>query len=116
MGKWCETTKRYLSDFDLLRQELEKENPDKKEIGSIIFKIETDHEELEGEVEELEYEMGDLKREISGLEDEVDWYQRKDQPTSSPSIIDHHFKKEIFSKLSEKYQWWELEEKLKDLL
>ena len=116
MGKWCETTKRYLSDFDLLRQELEKENLDKKEIRSLILKIESDYQEIEEEVEELEYEMRDLEREKSALEEEVDWYQRKDQPTSSPSILDHHFKKEIFSKLSEKYQWWELEEKLKDLL
>jgi cell division septum initiation protein DivIVA len=78
MGKWCPERKIYLSDFDLLKEELAKESPDKKEVNDLIWHIEYDFQQLEGDNEDLEDEISDLKKDVNSLQDEVDWYNRKD--------------------------------------
>lgn len=116
MGKWCETRKKYLSNFDLLRDEINKESLDKKEINSLMFKIETSYQEKEDEIDNLEDNIYDLERNISSLEDEIDWFNKRESNLDNPSILDSYFKRKIFENLNKKYTWFELEEKLKDLI
>jgi len=116
MGKWCDVRKKYISDFDLIGEELDKETPDLKEIRSLLFRIETDYQELEEENSEQEDEIYELKREVSHLEEEVEWFNRRDSQSEKPSMLDSHFKRSIFEKLDRKYTWWQLEEKLKDFI
>ena len=113
MGKWCPNRKKYFSDFELIDEELDKENIDKKEIKSLIFQIECDYQDLEEEVDDLEEEVSTLKRDVDALKNEVDWYVRKDNPSVNPSLLDSYFKKDIFKILNEKYTWYQLEELLK---
>ena len=114
MGRWCEERKIYLSDFDLLKEELAKESFDKKEVNSLLFNIECDFKQLEGDNEDLEDEISDLKKDVDVLQDEVDWYSRKDNPSVQPSMLDNYFKNEIFKQLNEKYTWYQLEDILKN--
>ena len=51
---------------------------------------------------------------MNSLQDEVDWYNRKDNPSVQPSMLDSCFKKDIFKVLNDKYTWYQLEEILKN--
>ena len=112
--RWCSERKIYLSDFDLLKEELAKESPDKKEVNDLIWHIEHDFQQLESDNEDLEDEISDLKKDVNSLQDEVDWYNRKDNPSVQPSMLDSCFKKDIFKVLNDKYTWYQLEEILKN--
>ena len=114
MRNWCPERKIYLSDFDLLKEELTKESPDKKEVNDLIWHIEHDFQQLESDNEDLEDEISDLKKDVNSLQDEVDWYNRKDNPSVQPSMLDSYFKKDIFKVLNDKYTWYQLEEILKN--
>jgi len=112
--RWCSERKIYLSDFDLLKEELAKESFDKKEVNDLIWHIEHDFQQLESDNEDLEDEISDLKKDVNSLQDEVDWYNRKDNPSVQPSMLDSYFKKDIFKVLNDKYTWYQLEEILKN--
>lgn len=115
MGEWCTQRKKYFSDFELVSEELDKEVIDKKRIKSLLFRIECDYQELEQTNDDLEDEVSDLKKEVRNLEDEVEWFNKRDNSSISPSMLDTYFKQKIFKELNEKYTWWELEEKLKSI-
>ena len=102
----------YKDDFELLKDEIMKDDIDKKQCCKLLTSIMFDNNEMESEISDLEDELYEVKREIRDLESQVDLLE-KGNSTSKPSTLDIYFKNKIFSELSEKYTWYQLEDLLK---
>ncbi len=96
------------NDFEFLKEEISKETIDKKKCNQLIYSIEYDFDEQEEKISDLESNIIDLEEEISNLE--------KSNELNNQSMLDNYFKDKLFTQLSEKYTWYQLEEKLKNII
>ena len=98
-------------DIRDIREELKRDIIDPKKCLTLIDRIETDLDIIDSDNDYLEEQIDDLENINESMRCDIIDYQKI---ISNNNGVDSEFKKEIFKQLSDKYTWYQLEEKLKE--
>jgi hypothetical protein len=98
-------------DIKNIREELKKDIIDPKKCLTLIDRIEDELDIIDSNNIDLEDEIDDIKNLNELMRCDIIEYKKI---ISNNSGVDSEFKKEIFIQLSNRYTWYQLEEKLKE--